>query len=114
MCFRERARLPPCCDAGERRVESRSELRDTVRQRITEILIFPAPETMTSHDDAAAEESIVLIPGFDFMALLRIQNPMQESAPEGIQVLLDDTPIDQHALHVTGLRPRRAIRFLRV
>jgi hypothetical protein len=61
--------VPVVGDARKWRVEGVAQSLDDGRERVAVVLVLAAPESVTRHDDAAAEVRGVFVSGCEFAAL---------------------------------------------
>jgi hypothetical protein len=76
-----------------------TELIEQRRQRIREILVFAAPESVASHDDPRAIAFFLEIERGEGIALLRRQKARQYGIPVSGERTLDANPVVDIWLH---------------
>lgn len=88
--------IPAIRNRDQMRVNRRPQFGDTIGQRITEILVFAAPETMPRHHHTAAKTFILRIQMRDRPAFLARNQILKHRAALRIQILPDIRPISLH------------------
>ena len=77
------------------RVKRRSQPGDEVGQRVTEVLVLAAPETVPGHHHPAAEEIVARVERRQGAALGRRDQALDNCATVGVEVVGDSLPIDR-------------------
>ena len=106
-----RSRLPPA-----RWIERRAQFADRCRQRIGEIFVFAAPETVARHHDLAAEVLLAIIERGERFTFACAQYARQQRTAEATQFIANSRPIDLFEIvhaPILGQRGSRAFRSLR-
>ena len=87
--------VPAVRDPGERRVERRAQARHELRQRVGEVFVLAAPEAVTGHDDAAAEQRVVGVACGERSAFVLGEQAAQHSAAMRVELLAKARPIER-------------------
>lgn len=87
--------VPAIRQRHQTRVQRRAQRLDVVWQRVTEVLVFAAAEAVPRHDDAAAMPRVVVVEPGERLAFLRGQQPRQDRAAAGVEVLRDPVPVER-------------------
>src|SRR5688500_6244308 len=105
-------RVPAIGHRRERWIERGAQRGDRLGQRIAEILVLAAPETVARHDYAAAKARLVRIQRSQGVAFLCGQQLFDDRAALGVQLASDLRPIDcthARADHEANLAPARPL-----
>jgi hypothetical protein len=76
------------------RIDRRPEFAQKIGERITEILVLSAPETMPLHNDSTAKDVIVRVKTGDGPALLRRKKLFHHGVALLIQISPDPLPVE--------------------
>src|SRR5215472_7981373 len=96
--------IPAIRDRNQSRIDGRPETFNQSRQRIIEVLIFSAPESMPCHHDPAAEYIVSLVKAGYGLAFARRKKAVDNGTALLVEILLRTFPVDssdaiRNALH---------------
>ena len=86
--------IPAVGDRDQMRIHRRPELTQKMRERIPEVFVLSASETMPLHDDATAKNIIVRVETGDGLALLRGQKLFNHGVALLVQISRDLQPVE--------------------
>src|SRR5215470_16378463 len=91
--------IPAIRDRNQSRIDSRAETLNQSRQRIIEVFIFSAPESMSCHHDPAPEPIVSHIKAGNSLAFARKKKTADNGTALLVEILLHTFPVDgSHAI----------------
>lgn len=93
-------RVPAIGDRCEAFVQARAQVVDERRQRVAKVLVFTLPESVTLHDDAAAEMAFIGIERCELLTGLPSQQSWQQRETVVHQVRFYRWPIETFQMSV--------------
>src|SRR6185295_10600632 len=86
--------IPGIGDRNQMRIDCCAEFAQKIGERIAEILVFAAPETMPLHDDATTKDVIMRIKTGDGPAFPRGKKLFHRGVALLIQISCDSLPVE--------------------